>query len=183
MRTKLLLKAKKFFLEAFGNKTFPSKEEIAQSMKNSSFIPSNSKVIFSLIYTQDIVDQEHTKQLSKFEINTPQFEILKILYFSKENSMNQDDIAKVMFSSKANVSNQLTKMESLGQVTRIENPQNKRQKLVSLTNLGEEKLYEVAKVMDPWKMKDILTKEETQEYIRMNEKIRDNISLIFPNQK
>ena len=97
--------------------------------------------------------------------------------------MNQDDIAKVMFSSKANVSNQLSKMEIKHFIKRIENPNNKRQKLVSLTKTGEEKLYEVAEVMDPWKMKNLLTKEEAKEYIRINQKIRDSISSIFPKKK
>lgn len=179
MRTKILLKAKKFFIETFGNKSFPSKKKISETMMKSSFIPMNPKIIFSLFYTQEIVDNENQKRLSKFNISAPQFEILKILYFSKESVMSQDDIVRVMFSSKANISTQLSKLEKEEMIERQENPQNKRQKLVLLKEKGEEKLYEVTEVMNPWSMKDIFDKEEALEYVRLNEKIRNNVSKIF----
>jgi DNA-binding MarR family transcriptional regulator len=183
MRTKFLLKAKKFFLQSFGNKKFPSKEEISNTMMDSSFIPMNPKIMFSLFYTQELVEAENQKRLSNFNINAPQFEILKILYFAKESSMTQDDIVKVMFTSKANVSTQLSKLEKESMIKRKENPNNKRQKIVILCKNGEEKLYEVAEIINPWAMKDILNKQESIEYIKLNQKIRENIHNLFGGKK
>lgn len=178
MKTKLLLKAKKFFVETFCDGNFPTKEEIAQKMEESSFVPKNSKIIFTTYYTQEVLERQHMKLLEPFGINNANLEILKILYFAKKSTMTQESIGKVMFISKANVSTQLSKLENQNLISRIENKNNKRQKIVNITKKGEEKLYQIAEKMNPWKWENLLEENEIEEYIRLNKKIRANIEVL-----
>jgi len=175
MRTKLLLKAKKFFIDTFAGTTFPEKKDVYEKMMDSSFIPLNPKIMFSTLYTKDLLEDFFSKKLTPFSITLPQFEIIKTLYFSKELTLTQDDLRKYLFVSKANISSLLTKLEHKNLIERKENKLNKRQKLISLTKNGEELLYTILDTINPFQMTSFLTKSETKTYIELNKKIHSSL--------
>ena len=175
MRTKFLLKAKKFFFETFGDGKFPEKDVMYEKMMASSFIPDNGKIMFSIFFTKEKIEDFHSNQLKPFDLCNPQMEMMKILYFSKDSSLNQEEIGRYMFASKASISTHLSKLEDKQLISRKENPQNKRQKLVSLTKQGEELLYSITDSCNPHDMPNLLSKEEAKEFIRLMEKVQNNI--------
>lgn len=59
--------------------------------------------------------------------------LMRIRYLKK---VTQQDLAKQFNLTEGYVANLLRKMENKGFIERIENPKNRRQKLVSLTNEG-----------------------------------------------
>lgn len=59
--------------------------------------------------------------------------LMRIRYLKK---VTQQDLAKQFNLTEGYVANLLRKMENKGFIERIENPENRRQKLVSLTNEG-----------------------------------------------
>ena len=58
----------------------------------------------------------------------------------------------------------LRKFEDLGYITRHENPDNRRQKIVELTDKGVEKTDELIEIINDWEIKvtSNMTKEEVK---------------------
>ena len=181
MQTKFLLKAKKFFIETFGDGKYPTKDEMVNKLLFSNFIPFNPKIMISIFYTSDKFQEINSKILKPYGITIPQMEIMKVLYFAKSSTLNQDDIGQYTFASKANISSHLVKLENKNIVNRKEDPKNKRQKIVILTKKGEDLLIEIIENLNPIEMKNILPKEEALELIRLLTKVRENMSNFTSN--
>lgn len=131
------------------------------------------------MYTKEILDDVHSKMLEKFNITTPQLEIIKILYFSKDSSISQDQIGHYTFSSKANISSHLTKLENKKFITREEDKTNKRRKTVKLTKQGEQKLFDIVDECNPKEFPSLLNKQESKEFLKLLEKIRINTQKVI----
>jgi DNA-binding MarR family transcriptional regulator len=174
MRTKLLLKAKKFFSETFGTGKFPEKDEMYSTMIQSSFVPKDAKIMFSIFFTKEVFEEFLHTKLEPFSTNPNQIEILKILYFSKDSQVIQEDITRYTFASKASISSQLSKLEKRGFIKRKENPENKRQKLVQLTHEGEDFLFEVSEHWNPFKLRGLLSSQETKTFLELISKVQKN---------
>ncbi len=69
----------------------------------------------------------------------------------------------------------LTKLEKKLLIERKENPNNKRQKLVSLTKKGEKLLFNVTDVCNPHDIPELLTKIELETFIKLMNKVQKQI--------
>ncbi len=72
---------------------------------------------------------------------------MRIRYLKK---VTQQDLARQFNLTEGYVANLLRKMENKGVIERIENPENRRQKLVSLTNEGLEYADYLYNIMMMW---------------------------------
>ena len=177
MRTiEYLVKAKKFFIETFTDGKFPTREQMLEKLIPSRFVPVNTKILFSLYYTTEILQDKHQKMVEPYGVTASQVEILKILYFSKDSSITQEELGKCTFSSKANISTHLYKLESKGLIKRQEDSNNKRKKLVTLTKPGENLLFTLINDLNPDFIKSFLTKEETKNFLNYLAKIREKMA-------
>ncbi len=73
--------------------------------------------------------------------------LMRIRYLKK---VTQQDLARQFNLTEGYVANLLRKMENKGFIERIENPENRRQKLVSLTNEGLEYADYLYNIMMMW---------------------------------
>jgi Transcriptional regulators len=73
-----------------------------------------------------------------------------LMYLVSNPDVNQESIAGFFMLDKGTVAKTLSKMEKKGLVCRRENPQNHREKLVSLSPLGVEKIQNMRKLKEEW---------------------------------
>ena len=78
--------------------------------------------------------QKYAKSNLDDKISDKEYIILMRIRYLKK--VTQQDLAKQFNLTEGYVANLLRKMENKGFIERIENPKNRRQKLVSLTNEG-----------------------------------------------
>ncbi len=63
---------------------------------------------------------------------------------------NQDQLAKALVMDKGNMARTLASLESEGLVHRVENPDNRRENLVSITARGEELIQPLIQLCADW---------------------------------
>lgn len=182
MRTNFLEEAVGFFDETFTGDKFPSREEFYYKTINSNFVPNNSKIFFGIYYIKEILDKIQTHDLKKFNLSIQQFEILKVLFFSKKKIITQHDLNLIIFSSKANLSALLLKLENKNLIKRSENNQNRREKTLNLTKKGEKIVQEVFNCCEVDFLDDLISNNEAQEYIRINTKIIEKL-ILYENER
>jgi DNA-binding MarR family transcriptional regulator len=100
--------------------------------------------------------------------------ILKFL--SKGEVVNQDTIAKHFMLDKGAVAKTLSKLEEKDLILRTDNPSNKREKLITITELGRNKsqtYYDEVKELHSFLFEG-LSKEEIEQFTKITEKITQN---------
>ncbi len=97
-------------------------------------------------------------------------------FLSKSGVVNQDAIAKHFMLDKGSVAKTLSKLEEKELITRKDNPDNKREKLITITDLGKSKsssyIVEVQELHSF--LFEGLTKEEIEQFSNTIEKITQN---------
>jgi len=92
------------------------------------------------------------------ELNVSATEILYLASLYKEDGLTQDDLASEYVVDKAAVARTVSKMEDKGLITRKDNPKNRRQKQLFLTEKARKIKPELKKVQDQWLK--IMTEDE-----------------------
>ena len=75
------------------------------------------------------------RKLNDTNIGFTEQSILQFL--SKNDNVNQDAIVKHFMLDKGSIAKTLSKLEEKDLITRIDNPNNKREKLITITELGK----------------------------------------------
>ena len=92
------------------------------------------------------------------ELNVSATEILYLASLYKEDGLTQDELASEYVVDKAAVARTVSKMEDKGLITRKDNPKNRRQKQLFLTEKARKIKPELKKVQDRWLK--IMTEDE-----------------------
>ena len=92
------------------------------------------------------------------ELNVSATEILYLASLYKEDGLTQDDLASEYVVDKAAVARTVSKMEDKGLITRKDNPKNRRQKQLFLTEKARKIKPELQNVQNQWLM--IMTEDE-----------------------
>ena len=92
------------------------------------------------------------------ELNVSATEILYLASLYKEDGLTQDELASEYLVDKAAVARTVSKMEDKGLITRKDNPKNRRQKQLFLTEKARKIKPELKKVQDRWLK--IMTEDE-----------------------
>ena len=101
------------------------------------------------------------KRLKEFDLTFGEQSI--IMFLSKNENVNQEAISKRYMIDKGMVAKTLSKLEEKGFIIREQNPDNKRENLISLTEKGVFILDNIHSTLDEWN--DILMKDMSQDEI------------------
>lgn len=97
------------------------------------------KVSVLIKRTALIFDKYANQLLMPYQLTSSQFRILMILYKSPACSVRQADIEAAFSMTNPTVTGLIQKLEKNGLVERVENPEDKRSKLLALTEYAESK--------------------------------------------
>ena len=133
------------------------------------------KGLINLIYTVKQLTYGFNQSLKKHGLTEPQYNILKILRgFRSEAPLSIGFIKERMLDKNSDVSRIVDKLYTNGLVNRQENPTDRRQKDVIITESGLallEKMDDCEKMID--NLLSNLSLEEVQELNRLLDKIRE----------
>ncbi len=133
------------------------------------------KGLINLTYTAKQLSYEFYQSLKKHGLAEQQYNVLRILRgFHSEAPLSISFIKDRMLDKDSDVSRIVDRLVKKGLVSRIENPQDRRQKSVDIRETGIELLD---KMFNCEKKADILlnnlTTEEVKEFNRLLDKIRE----------
>jgi MarR family transcriptional regulator for hemolysin len=113
-------------------------------------------------------------KLREFDIGFPEQVIL--MYLSEYGTVTQEDIAKYFMIDKGAIAKTSSKLEEKGFVLRSENPKNRREKLMLLSDKGKEMIAYMRKVLEEWNQCYLkgLSDDEIKEYIRITGIMAEN---------
>lgn len=95
-----------------------------------------------------IFDKYANQLLAPYNLTISQFRILMILYKSPACTVRQADIESVFSMTNPTVTGLIHKLEKSGFVERVENPEDKRSKLLKLTEYAEGRRIEFIALAD-----------------------------------
>ena len=99
-----------------------------------------------------------------------------IMFLSKHPQVNQDFISHRTMLDKATIAKSLARLEEQGLVMREVDPNNKRAKIISLTEEGQKIVNIVEDALDTWskQVTEGLTEQEVQKFTALAAKIARN---------
>lgn len=95
-----------------------------------------------------IFDKYANQLLTPYQLTSSQFRILMILYKAPVRSVRQVDIESAFSMTNPTVTGLIQKLEKSGLVKRVANPEDKRSKLLELTEYAESKREEFIALAD-----------------------------------
>lgn len=132
------------------------------------------KGLINLVYTSKQLSYEFYQSLKKHRLSEPQYNVLRILRgFSSEAPLSINFIRERMLDKSSDVSRIVTRLFEKGLINRNENPEDRRQKSITITKKGLEllnKIYSCERKIDTLLSK--LTIKEVRELNRLLDKIR-----------
>lgn len=84
------------------------------------------------------------------EINIGFTDQMIMMYLCECNMVNQESIAKHFMLDKGAIAKALTKLEDNNYITREDNPNNKREKLISITDKGKNMIGYITNELNEW---------------------------------
>ena len=134
---------------------------------------SRGKVSVLIKKSSLVFDKYVGKLLAPYDMSGSQFRILMKLYKSPENSVRQVDIETAFSMTNPTVTGLIVQLEKKGLVTKVDNPEDKRSKLLVLTDLANSKKEEFLALACELekKMTDGLTESEAGLLAELLEKV------------
>ncbi len=111
------------------------------------------------------------KRLREFDLTFGEQVI--IMFLSRNEEVNQDAISKRYMIDKGMVAKTLNKLETKGFILREQNPDNKRENIISLTQKGADILSNIKNIIDEWN--EILYEEMSEEEIACMKKLTNKM--------
>jgi DNA-binding MarR family transcriptional regulator len=103
---------------------------------------------FSIIVRQSRIFCERKLRESGIDIGFPAQSVL--MFLSAYDHVNQDTVARHFMIDKGAIAKTISKLEENSFVRRWENPENKREKLLSLTDKGSQTIQKMQEVLIEW---------------------------------
>lgn len=94
----------------------------------------NEKASMLIKKTALIVEKKTNAELQAYNMTNTQFRTILFLYYKRDRKIRQIDIENAFGMTNPTVTGILKNLEKKGLVQRIENPDDKRSKLISLTD-------------------------------------------------
>lgn len=116
------------------------------------------------------------RRLHEFEVGFPEQVIL--MYLSSNNEVNQDAIAQHFMLDKGAIAKTLRKLEEKDLIKRHQNPENKRENLITISLAGQGILAEMGAALNEWNQYffEGLSDLEIRQYENITKKIADNVA-------
>ncbi len=108
-----------------------------------------------------------------------------MIYLCKCDTVNQDTIVKHFMLDKGAVAKALNKLEDKEYIFREDNPNNKREKLISITKKGKSVIGYITDELEKWHnyLFQGLRNEEIDQFNRIVEKIAENAAIVINEKK
>ncbi|MCF0147549.1 MAG: MarR family transcriptional regulator [Clostridium sp.] len=116
------------------------------------------------------------KRLKEFDLTFG--EQMTLLFLSKNDNVNQDTISKKFMIDKGMVAKTLNKLEEKAFIMREQNPYNKRENIISLTEKGASIIDNIRTVFDEWNkiLFEGISEEEKDYFRKIIGKMAKNIT-------
>lgn len=109
---------------------------LKDDIQAKGFHSEQEKSFVNLIYTAAFFEANFNKFIKPFGVSSQQYNVLRILRGQFPNSMSSGDLHSRMIHKMSNASRLVDKLVEKGYVIRVVNANDKRNILVSITDLG-----------------------------------------------
>lgn len=140
--------------------------------KGAMLLP-NDKVAILMKKTALAIEKLSNHALAPYDLTHTQYKILMLLYRSQEQLLRQIDIETHFAMTNPTVTGIIQNLEKKGLVERIANPDDKRSKLLRLTESAvkmEAELYALGESLEKQVTKN-LTEDEGEQLVKLLKKI------------
>lgn len=147
---------------------------IEVQIKTRSKLPPSRRVLISLLYTANQINDQMGEALKAFDISIPQFNVLRILRGQKGNPANLNTIQERMVSKMSNTTRLVDKLISKDYVERVICEENRRKVEITITKKGLQLLEQIDPIVDKTEkiiMKN-LTSQEVEQLTELLQKLR-----------
>ena len=130
----------------------------------------NPENIFIYHYVEELIlsyGQYYEKNFKNNDLTLNEYTVL--LRIRMQNVTTQYDLVKLFKVSDSYMAKLLRKFEDTGYIERQENPENRRKKLVKLTDMGIKKTDIIIRVIQSWE--DKVTSDISEEELKTLKKI------------
>ena len=121
---------------------------IEDQIKTSGQLPNPRRLLISLLYTANQVNEQIGDALKPFDISIPQFNVLRILRGQKGKPANLGTIQERMVSKMSNTTRLVDKLILKELVERVVCEENRRKVEISITQKGMNLLTRIDPVVD-----------------------------------
>lgn len=100
-----------------------------------------------------------------------------LMYLLKNENSNQESISKYFMVDKGAIAKTISKLEEKGFIKKNENPNNKRENLITLTQKGKNVIDQMKELLSEWEsnINKGLSEDEIVSINRIANKMADNI--------
>lgn len=123
---------------------------ISEDIKQSHFKSEFNKAIVNIIYTNSWLNQSQVGFFKRFDVTTPQFNLLRILRGQHPNPATVNLLIDRMLDKSSNASRIVDKLETKGLVLRKQCSKDRRAVDVVITQQGLDLLSEIDGEMELW---------------------------------
>jgi len=109
---------------------------LEEEIKNSKPIPPHNRAVLNIIFTASWLDCLMNRNLRRYGLTGPQYNILRILKGSYPSGLSVLDIKSRMLDRSSNVSRLVEKLREQGHVDRLQNKDDRRMVTVSISSKG-----------------------------------------------
>ncbi|WP_303870392.1 MarR family winged helix-turn-helix transcriptional regulator [Acetobacterium wieringae] len=101
-----------------------------------------------------------------------------LMYLASNTEVNQDAIAQHFMLDKGAIAKTLRKLEDKSLIERHQNPENKRENLISIASAGQNILGKMEAALNEWNQSffEGISDEEIEHYSKITKKIADNVA-------
>ncbi len=146
---------------------------IEEEIKQRKFRNEHQKMLINLIFTSNWIHAVQNRLFKTYKLSTQQFNILRILRGQHPNPAPLNLIQERMLDKNSNASRLIDKLCLKDLVERKENPKDRRQVAILITEKGLELLKKLDPVVEEnEEMYKILEEEEAKELNRLLDKLR-----------
>lgn len=105
------------------------------------------QAVTSISRAHQIINARINEALAEFDLNLSRFEVLALLYMSRQRELPMGKIGERLQVHPASVTNTVDRLEAAGWVERQQHPSDRRTTLAVLTSSGESLIEKAAQVM------------------------------------
>lgn len=109
---------------------------LEEELKNSTPIPPRTRAVLNILFTASWLDCQMNRDMRKYGLTNPQYNILRILKGSRPNGLSVLDIKSRMIDRSSNVSRLVEKLREQGLVERTPSATDRRMVVVTITIEG-----------------------------------------------
>lgn len=138
---------------------------------NAKFSSPVQKAIINIRFTSNWIGNYHNKQLSRFGLTLPQFNILRILRGARE-PLSINLVRERMLEKSPNVTRLIDKLIQKGMVTRDRHKSDKRVIMLQITEKGLRTLEKLDTVFNDINASNLLSESEANQLNHLLDKLR-----------